>query len=343
MKYIFLSILFICLCIVFFYLIKTINKGSVKDINEIRNYLHKDSGNHYIDQYIVNKNLNNIPIYYINLKRSSDRNKFILDQTDYYNVTNIKRVEGIDGKLIKKGRSGDIDYGTCETPDGNKFFYIKNKNGHRVSDNEIGCTLSHLKAVKQAYDDDKEYAIIMEDDTSFDLVPLWEQSLMELMRKIPEDWEIINLCPDMRCCKNYKKQKKDIPTAIDWKDNSCWGAVIYLINRKGMEKIIKQLNIKGSTGKNKRIDINFKDIDYEEITKRIPNIKEKKCYNFIVADCILYVLCNTYQYTKRALFFTYVFNIGSTINDNVFRVYIFSKQTLNLLKDYRSEYEKCKI
>ena len=49
----------------------------------------------------------------------------------------------------------------------------------------LGCTLSHLKVIKQAFDDGVEVAMIVEDDMDFGLAEHWKVSLSDYVSKLP--------------------------------------------------------------------------------------------------------------------------------------------------------------
>ena len=87
---------------------------------------------------------------------------------------------------------------------------------------ELACTLSHLKAIRQAYEDGAPTALIMEDDASLEYVcesappthararllsyrlcparcvarwqyPQWDSSLAELIDAAPSGWQVLQL------------------------------------------------------------------------------------------------------------------------------------------------------
>lgn len=180
-------------------------------INQI-NELHKgiDIKNNKIDY----------PIYYINLDRSIDRREKIEDQFNKYGVENVTRISAVDGKQLSSMKEGTV-------PELGSY-----SNSFRMTPRELGCTLSHLKAIKQAYESGLENVLIFEDDVSLDLMPLWEvKKLSELVEKLPE-WEIIKFGNTL--CQN--KILKNIEYYV-W-GKHCWGAWTYLINRKGMRSIL---------------------------------------------------------------------------------------------------------
>ena len=174
----------------------------------------------------------NIPFYYINLNSSIDRNKYMIEK--YSNkFKNMQRVQAVDGSKITS---------------------IKNCNS---SPYELACYESHIKAIKRAYEDNQDYALIAEDDLDLneDYVQKYYKSLIS---QLPEDWEILQLV-----CSN-KKMMNFLPlNNITKYTMGNYGALLYLINKKGMNSVInsKTINMNG---------------------------------NKILADHTLYKACNTY-------------------------------------------------
>lgn len=155
------------------------------------------------------------PIYYINLNRSEKRKKFMEDQFNNLKIT-FKRVEAIDGNNI------NVNYENLCRHKGNKY--------------ELACTLSHLKAIKQAYNDNIDNVLICEDDINFSLINKWKINIQQIIDLAPKDWKIIKLHNN-----NYKQiaNKNTIPKIIPKQKHSS-STGLYLINRKGMEIIINK-------------------------------------------------------------------------------------------------------
>ena len=83
------------------------------------------------------------PLYYINLDGKPDRRKFMEDQFDYWQIENYERISAYDGR---EDDLSDIVAGRYPT---------------NMSSGEIGCTTSHLKALKHYLEtSDSPYAII---------------------------------------------------------------------------------------------------------------------------------------------------------------------------------------
>jgi GR25 family glycosyltransferase involved in LPS biosynthesis len=162
--------------------------------------------------------LSDIPIYWINLDRSKNRRDKLEKILNNNNLKN-KRIEAVDGKNL------DIN----EIKKNHKIINIKKNE----LTNAIGCTMSHIKAIKAAYNDGLEYVIIIEDDCNFEYLNYKKIPLKELV-KDKDDCEIIILNP---IAKN-KINIKIIKSGERLNKISCWGAGAYFINRIGMENVI---------------------------------------------------------------------------------------------------------
>jgi GR25 family glycosyltransferase involved in LPS biosynthesis len=63
-----------------------------------------------------------------------------------------------------------------------------------MSSKEVGASLSHLKAIQYWYDSsDSAYAMICEDDVSFEPVQYWPFDWNTVVRNLPYDWEIFQV------------------------------------------------------------------------------------------------------------------------------------------------------
>jgi hypothetical protein len=244
----------------------------MKYINNKREDLYQNYLNNS-DKDLPAKNLNSIKIYYINLDKSVDRKNELEKDLKKYGLEAIK-ISGVDGKKIKNFQRDCVD--------GMKFIsYDEN-----LTPSELGCILSHFKAIKQAYDDGQNIAIILEDDIGLDLIPHWETPLNEFIQKLPDNWTIINLKPS---CYNLK-------TLVSYKIKHCWTTGAYLINREGMKKIL-----------------NLRDAD-TWIIKKYGKCKKGS------ADCLLYHALNGTYSAPDLLFFSRPEN--STMGHSVLTAYL---------------------
>lgn len=227
--FMYLNLLFFVLTIIIIYFsfylsITDTKKKAVKNIN---NYL-KNKKKEYISkydpksttniEYLAPRNLSHIPIYYINMDKSIDRNISMLKEFQRYGITNFHRVRAIDSKKLLKGKEELV-------------FTDSSKN---TTMNELATTLSHMKAINSAFLDGNKYAVIIEDDMTFALVPFWKESLIEIIDKLPKDWAILNI--------SHLNCNVDGNNLTDHREKRCHSTGAYLINEKGMENISKYID-----------------------------------------------------------------------------------------------------
>ena len=149
--------------------------------------------------------------YYINLDRSKDRRQY-MDKT----FSNLHRIEGVDGRNLK------IEKSILKKCKMNVF--------------EIGCLHSHFKAIKTAYDNGDEEALIMEDDIHIDFINKWEKKITQIVKNKPKDADCIQFhCSRLNVIKTFLKMNCEF---TPWKKRN-WSTGCYYITRKGMSKIIK--------------------------------------------------------------------------------------------------------
>ena len=115
------------------------------------------------------------PVYCINLDDHVERWEYMQDQFEYWNIKNYTRISGYDG------REDDLsDIITGRYPD-------------NMLTGEVGCTTSHLKAMKEFLKTDAPYAIMMEDDCDLDLVKFWNFNWKDFVAHLPFDWDVVQL------------------------------------------------------------------------------------------------------------------------------------------------------
>lgn len=116
------------------------------------------------------------PVYYINLDRSIERNEFMIDQFRKWSITNYSRISGYDGATISAGK------------------LLHGKIPDKLTALEIGCVLSHLKAIRHFLEtSEHEYAMICEDDACFDTAQFWSFTWKDALNNLPYDWDIVQL------------------------------------------------------------------------------------------------------------------------------------------------------
>lgn len=171
-----------------------------------------------INEIDVNENKHklDIPIYYINLKRSPDRNEYMQRQIKCHNVFPWTRIEAVDGE-------NDLSVNYI-----NLF-----KGTDTLNNGEIGCTLSHLRAIETAYHDGVEYALILEDDASFDLVSHWDKPLSQYIAEMTEPWATLQLYSNF----DYSS----IQDTYHCPPRNTWLTLAYVINRQAIKDILAKV------------------------------------------------------------------------------------------------------
>ena len=153
------------------------------------------------------------PIYYLNLDGQPERREYMENQFKYWGIENYTRISAYDG------RDDDLS------------DIIKGRYPEDMNSGEIGCTTSHLKAIKHWLDtSDSPYAIIMEDDVSLETVKHWDFKWVDFYAKIPYDWDVVQLaiiCTGALHVRIHKRFVNDFSTAC------------YMITRHHAEKLMK--------------------------------------------------------------------------------------------------------
>jgi GR25 family glycosyltransferase involved in LPS biosynthesis len=171
------------------------------------------------------------PVYYINMDKDVDRREFMERQIEKMPNVHFTRITGFNGYAIVNKQNDIIKHD-------HTFIEFVNKYDD-MSKSEIGCTMSHLIAIKKAYKNGDEIAMICEDDILFDTCTLIKP-ISEMIEEAPKNWEILQLCSFVP--KDMHIQSKDHPH-VDYVRNNGknrhYNTACYLINRNGMETILK--------------------------------------------------------------------------------------------------------
>ena len=118
----------------------------------------------------MNKNFD--AVFCINLNRRPDRWKESLKEFEKHNII-VERISAVDGETIKS--RGE-----------------PNQKNKRIKPAEIGCSLSHLKALKTMIERGYEKILVLEDDVVFrdDISVFFNDNY----HKIPDNWDMVLLC-----------------------------------------------------------------------------------------------------------------------------------------------------
>lgn len=168
------------------------------------------------------------PVYYLNMDKDIDRKNAIETQLKKIS-NNFTRIPGFNGYQIKNLFHDIVD--------GLGFYNFYQD----MTKSEIGCTISHILAIEKARKDNAWVAMICEDDISFDTCSL-AVPVETIATRAPPDWEILQLTS---IGGNMEKIYKSIKSPWELRyikrkkpENAFWGGACYLINRKGMDKIL---------------------------------------------------------------------------------------------------------
>lgn len=158
--------------------------------------------------------LKGIPhIYWLNLDADTHRREYMEQQFQYWEIENHTRISGYDG------RDDDVS------------SYLKGRIPDLITQNELGCCLSHLKAIKHFYENSTDdYCLILEDDVNFETVKCWNFTWNDFFAEIPYDWDCVQLTT---ICTG------DIHVKLHLKFINDFSAAIYLISRHHAAKIVK--------------------------------------------------------------------------------------------------------
>ena len=163
--------------------------------------------------------LKGIPhVYYLNLDEEPERMMYMEAQLKYWQIENYTRISAYDGRDDRD--LGHILKGTY--PDG-------------MSAGEVGCTTSHLKAMKEFLKTDAPCAIMMEDDCDLGTAAHWPFTWKDFFCKIPYDYDVIQLAvinPVAIHLQMHKRFVNDFSTAC------------YMITRRHAQKLI-DLHVRG--------------------------------------------------------------------------------------------------
>jgi hypothetical protein len=188
--------------------------------------------------------LNNFPsLNFIGIAESENRRKKLYQNCEEYNIKNVVP------HVYDRYKTGDYEI-KVEDWWGNYSAYL-------------GCTTSHLKAIRNWYENtDEPYAFFCEDDISFDTVKYWNFTWKEFFDKLPEDWECIQLCWVREKYRNF---------SIEFR-NRCWcdwSGCAYLISRQYAKKVVENYYYDHEF----HLDIVGSDVEHRPEWAKIPVIE----------------------------------------------------------------------
>lgn len=159
------------------------------------------------------------PVNIVSITESSDRRKKLYKMFEIYGISNItvnifEKYKDEDHKILGK----DVD--------------------KLVKKNQRGPVTSHLKAIKNWYENtNEEYAFFCEDDISFETVKYWNFTWNQFFESLPKDWECVQLA--LLSTHNYYMDRiiaNNILRPRDWCD---WSCCAYLLKRSHAKRLIE--------------------------------------------------------------------------------------------------------
>jgi len=223
------------------------------------------------------------PVYWINLKKSKSRRTHMIKELNKLNIKNF-RVDAINGKQI------EYQEYYWNHPSG---FNISTKTTANNTLGEIGCALSHIKAIKTSFNNNDSICMIMEDDISFKLYKYWDKTLSDIVNNAPKDWDIIQLNTSNADELWKMHTKQNTKEYLKWNKNY-YSCLAYIINKNGMKKVLSKYD-------RKNIDSNI-----------------------FVSDKIIYKECNTYTLSKPLFLFELKFE--STLQEDRIKLKKFKEE-----------------
>jgi len=116
----------------------------------------------------------------INLERSTDRLIACAEQLEAYNLP-FERIEAVNGDSLNAAAI-------------NELYNFADSSYHKhLTNGELGCYLSHVRAWQKIVDEQLDYAVILEDDI---LLQDDIQQGLEAIKDIQQPWDLIKLAEE---------------------------------------------------------------------------------------------------------------------------------------------------
>ena len=184
-------------------------------------------------------------IYWINLDESKERRNALVKSMETSGIKDEHRVAAYGTQeasdlIISKQL---IFHPQIKIYPGNGEPSFKKHPENIYTYNEAACLLSHLKAIKQAYDDGREIALIVEDDAL--LSSIFCDEFDTYVAQAPEGWKVLQLATNNP---HVVMQGSLIHEPfISWQRYH-HSTRAYLINRSGMETLLGKVHSTTLTG-----------------------------------------------------------------------------------------------
>jgi GR25 family glycosyltransferase involved in LPS biosynthesis len=174
------------------------------------------------ENFTFNKSTPDVDVYVINLERRPDR---LAEFKESYLKSelashNLNVVRAVDGSIPEEISGFETEGSRRIVSTGRRDFEGD------LTPGMLGCYLSHYKVYDEFLKTGKEYAFVFEDDAKIN------NQIYDKFVDAPEDWDIIMIC--IQVC-------NDCPEVAEkyTRPNNFFGTAGYVINRKGVEKMIQ--------------------------------------------------------------------------------------------------------
>ena len=207
--------------------------------------LTRDTSNIHWEKNVPTAPIPQIPLYWINLKRSKTRGENMVQQLRKLQWKSVTRIEAVDGKVNGGAETHEEDKDNYNEL--SKLIHVDKISikslpcyGAFCSPSQLATLLSHLRALRQAWADGHEYALVAEDDVDFILYD--ESILLQMVKKLPKHWGSLQLYTGNADL--LEMLFKEYPAMGFTSRNSLvhnpWSQACVLYNRKGIKKILDQ-------------------------------------------------------------------------------------------------------
>ncbi|QDZ25775.1 hypothetical protein A3770_19p82930 [Chloropicon primus] len=231
-----------------------------------------------------------LDIYWINLDESVERRAsmetMLKSAAASFPTVRSTRVPGIDAEavrdMLRLGRV-ELKEGLAAAPPGAEEETRELNLRNEYTEGQFACALSHLTAIKRAYDDNSELALILEDDVSVpaSFLETWES----YAAMAPQDWTVLQWYTSNPVVVNASLNYQD--PWISWMPEH-WSTAAYMVNREGMERILRGVQSDASA------DWYFGD-------------------DMVIADELLYALAGRTYTATRTLGVQHDYGVDSTV------------------------------
>ncbi|CAG9463681.1 unnamed protein product [Pedinophyceae sp. YPF-701] len=195
----------------------------------------------------VRRVLGPIPVYWTSLRGSTARQARQKHQLSLVRHVQIDAVgddwEGFDRFVLHCGASKHVavDGGREMAKEEVKRMHIRDKALGRELKHvrEVSCLLSHVKAVRAAYDRGEQVALFIEDDAWFDYASVWPKTLPDILASAPAGTKGVVLY-------NNHPYMAEVATALNvdflpHASGATTSSMAYVLNRAGMAALLDQM------------------------------------------------------------------------------------------------------